>query len=94
MDERIQHLRSAITFSMTSPTRPVNLVSPRFSSVAGVVTPSSRSGPGSRGSPAGNPYSLGGTPDVRSLRAQYVGTPPLPNIPPRTSTPHPLNPSC
>jgi proton-coupled amino acid transporter len=78
-----------ITFPMTSPTRPVNIVSPRFSSAAGVGTPSSRRGPGSRGSPAGTPYSLGGTPDVRSLRAQYVGTPPLPNIPPRTGTPRP-----
>lgn len=75
---------------MTSPTRPVNIVSPRFSSAAGAVgTPSSRRGPGSRGSPAGTPYSHGGTPDVRSLRAQYVGTPPLPNIPPRTGTPRP-----
>lgn len=76
---------------MTSPTRPVNIVSPRFSPSPAVGTPSSRRGPGSRGSPAGTPYSLGGTPDLRSLRAQYVGTPPLPNIPPRTgtSTPRP-----
>ena len=76
---------------MTSPTRPVNIISPRFSSAAAVGTPSSRRGPGSRGSPAGTPYSVGGTPDVRSLRAQYVGTPTLPNIPPRTgtSTPRP-----
>jgi len=76
---------------MTSPTRPVNIVSPSFSSAAAVGTPGSRRGPGSRGSPAGTPYSLGGTPDIRSLRAQYVGTPPLPNIPPRTgtSTPRP-----
>lgn len=81
-------LHTAIIFPMTSPTRPVNIVSPRLSSVAGVGTPSSRRGPGSRGSPAGTPYS-GGTPDVRSLRAQYVGTPPLPNIPARTSTPRP-----
>ena len=74
---------------MTSPTRPVNIVSPRFSSVAAAGTPSSRRGPGSRGSPAGTPYSHGGTPDLRSLRAQYVGTPPLPNIPARTGTPRP-----
>ena len=76
---------------MTSPTRPVNIVSPRFSpaAVAGLGTPGSRRGPGSRGSPAGTPYSGVGTPDLRSLRAQYFGTPPLPNIPPRTgaSTP-------
>lgn len=84
-----QHLHSAITLPMTSPTRPVNIVSPRLSSAAGVGTPSSRRGPGSRGSPAGTPYSVGGTPDLRSLRAQYVGTPPLPNIPPRTGTPRP-----
>lgn len=74
---------------MTSPTRPVNIVSPRVTSAAGVGTPGSRRGPGSRGSPAGTPYSVGGTPDLRGLRAQYVGTPPLPNIPPRTSTPRP-----
>lgn len=77
------------SFPMTSPTRPVNIVGPRLSSAAAVGTPSSRRGPGSRGSPAGTPYSLGGTPDLRSLRAQYVGTPPLPNIPPRTGTPRP-----
>ncbi|KAH9989449.1 transmembrane amino acid transporter protein-domain-containing protein [Russula vinacea] len=77
---------------MTSPSRPVNIVSPRFSPAAAVGTPSSRRGPGSLGTPAvGTPYSVGGTPDIRSLRAQYVGTPPLPNIPPRTgtSTPRP-----
>ncbi|KAF8501760.1 hypothetical protein F5888DRAFT_1267901 [Russula emetica] len=74
---------------MTSPTRPVNIVNPRFSSAAGVGTPSSRRGPGSCGSPARTPYSLGGTPDVRNLCAQYVGAPPLPNIPPRTGTPRP-----
>jgi solute carrier family 36 (proton-coupled amino acid transporter) len=81
------NLHTAIIPPMTSPTRPVNIVSPRFSSPAGVGTPSSRRGPGSRGSPAGTPYA--GTPDLRSLRAQYVGTPPLPNIPPRTGTPRP-----
>ena len=78
--------------TMTSPSRPVNIVSPRFSPAAAVGTPSSRRGPGSLGTPAvGTPYSVGGTPDIRSLRAQYVGTPPLPNIPPRTgtSTPRP-----
>jgi proton-coupled amino acid transporter len=84
---------TTIITAMTSPTRPLNIVSPRFTSAAAPVgTPSSRRGPGSRGSPAtGTPYSVGGTPDLRSLRAQYVGTPPLPNIPPRTgtSTPRP-----
>jgi solute carrier family 36 (proton-coupled amino acid transporter) len=77
------------TQTMTSPTRPVNIVSPRFSpaaAAAGFGTPASRRGAGSRGSPAGTPYSGNGTPDVRSLRVQYFGTPPLPNIPPRTAT--------
>jgi solute carrier family 36 (proton-coupled amino acid transporter) len=74
---------------MTSPTRPLNIGSPRFIVGAGVGTPSSRRGPGSRGSPTGTPHhgSATGTPDLRSLRAQYIGTPPLPNIPPRTGTP-------
>ncbi|KAI9457129.1 transmembrane amino acid transporter protein-domain-containing protein [Russula earlei] len=75
---------------MASPTRPVNIVSPRSPPPgAGFGTPASRRVPDSRGSPAGTPYS--GTPDLRSLRAQYIGTPPLPNIPPRTgaSTPRP-----
>jgi proton-coupled amino acid transporter len=74
---------------MTSPTRPVNIVSPRLSSPAGFGTPASRRGPASRASPAGTPYSAAGTPDLRSLRAQYIGTPPLPNIPTRTGTPRP-----
>jgi len=80
------------TMTSPTPTPPVNIVSPRFSpAAAGIGTPSSRRGPGSRGSPAGTPYTGGGTPDVRSLRAQYYGTPTLPNIPPRTgtSTPRP-----
>jgi solute carrier family 36 (proton-coupled amino acid transporter) len=76
---------------MTSPTRPVNITSPRFTIGASVGTPGSRRGPGSRGSPIGTPHhgSATGTPDVRSLRAQYIGTPTLPNIPPRTGTPRP-----
>ena len=78
--------------TMTSPTRPVNITSPRFSpAAAGIGTPSSRRAPGSHGSPAGTPYSGSGASDLRGLRAQYFGTPPLPNIPPRTgtSTPRP-----
>ncbi|KAI0303608.1 amino acid transporter [Multifurca ochricompacta] len=64
---------------MSSPSKPVNIVSPRFSPASGVGTPSSR-----RGSSAGTP--LLGTPDLRALRAQYIGTPSLQNIPPRTGT--------
>jgi solute carrier family 36 (proton-coupled amino acid transporter) len=71
---------------MTSPTRPVNIVSPRISpAAAGFGTPGSRRGTGSPAA-VGTPYSGTGTPDLRSLRAQYFGTPPLPNIPPRTGT--------
>ena len=72
---------------MTSPTKPLNIVSPRSQQAPGFGTPSSRRGVGSRPSTPGS-----GTPDLRSLRAQYIGTPPpLPNIPPRTgtSTPRP-----
>ncbi|KAH9998794.1 transmembrane amino acid transporter protein-domain-containing protein [Russula compacta] len=80
---------------MTSPTRPLNIVHPRLSPTPGFGTPGSRrGGPASRASPAGTPYSGSGTPDLRSFRAQYIGTPPLPNIPPRTgtSTPRPSTP--
>ncbi|KDR78952.1 hypothetical protein GALMADRAFT_244633 [Galerina marginata CBS 339.88] len=43
----------------------------------------------SEGQPGSFPASYG-TPDFRALRAQYAGTPPLPNIPPRgTGTPTP-----
>jgi proton-coupled amino acid transporter len=71
---------------MTSPTRPVNIVSPRFAPAAGFGTPGSRRDQGTPGSPVGTTHSGIGTPDLRSFRAQYVGTPPLPNIPPRTGT--------
>lgn len=73
---------------MSSPSKPVNIVSPRFSSTPVTGTPSGRRDSRSHfGTPA--------TPDLRSLRAQYVGTPPLPNIPPRTgtSTPRPSAPT-
>jgi len=74
---------------MSSPSKPVNIVGPRFSPTPVVGTPDSRRDtPSLFGTPA--------TPDLRGLRAQYigtpyVGTPPLPNIPPRTgtSTPRP-----
>ncbi|OJA18949.1 hypothetical protein AZE42_09772 [Rhizopogon vesiculosus] len=51
---------------MSSPSRPVNIGSPRQANVfhSGSLTPT-------------------GTPDVRLWRAQYTGTPPVPNIPPR-----------
>lgn len=67
---------------MSSPSRPVNIVSPRFSPAPIPGTPR-RDSRSLFGTPA--------TPDLRSLRAQYIGTPPLPNIPPRTgtSTPRP-----
>ncbi|KAI0322138.1 transmembrane amino acid transporter protein-domain-containing protein [Amylostereum chailletii] len=60
---------------MSTPAKPVNINSARLSPAG---TPGRASG-----SPVG--ASLG-TPDLRSLRAQYAGTPP-PNIPPRSSTP-------
>lgn len=72
---------------MSSPTRPVNIVSPRFTTGASFGTPGTRRDTPSRASPVGTPRSAAGTPDLRSLRAQYIGTPPLPNIPPRTGTP-------
>ncbi|KAG1804416.1 amino acid transporter [Suillus subaureus] len=53
---------------MTSPSRPVNIGSPRQDNVfhSGTPTPI-------------------GTPDLRAWRAQYTGTPPVPNIPARFS---------
>ncbi|KAI0045839.1 hypothetical protein FA95DRAFT_1560710 [Auriscalpium vulgare] len=74
---------------MSTPTKPLNITSPRFSPAAGFGGAERASG-----SPAGTPFS--GTPDLRALRAQYAGTPP-PNIPPRgggtgTTTPRPSEP--
>ncbi|KAI0267692.1 transmembrane amino acid transporter protein-domain-containing protein [Gloeopeniophorella convolvens] len=65
---------------MSSPSKPLNISSPRFSPAPAAGTPGSRRG--DRASPAGTPFS--GTPDLRNFRAQYAGTPPLPNIPPRS----------
>jgi proton-coupled amino acid transporter len=62
---------------MSSPSQPVNIISPRFSPAPIPDTPR-RDSRSLFGTPA--------TPDLRSLRAQYIGTPPLPNIPPRTAT--------
>ncbi|KAJ6545038.1 vacuolar amino acid transporter 4 [Mycena vulgaris] len=53
---------------MSSPSKPVNITSRAVNPVDGV--------PGSLSTPYG-------TPDLRALRAQYAGTPPPPNIPPR-----------
>ncbi|KAF7374408.1 Aa-trans domain-containing protein [Mycena sanguinolenta] len=67
---------------MSSPSRPVNI------SKRPPIDPAD--GPGVAGSfaagslPNSTPY---GTPDIRLLRAQYAGSTPPPNIPPRTSTP-------
>jgi proton-coupled amino acid transporter len=56
---------------MSVPSQPVNISSPRLAaSGAGEVLSSSH-------------YTPLGTPDLRALRANYVGTPPPPNIPPR-----------
>jgi solute carrier family 36 (proton-coupled amino acid transporter) len=59
---------------MTSPSRPINIKSPKGPS------PSDLEGVSS------SPRSFAGTPNNRaSLRAPYIGTPPVPNIPPRSS---------
>ncbi|KAF9485185.1 hypothetical protein BDN70DRAFT_910316 [Pholiota conissans] len=66
---------------MTSPSQPVPIRSPPR---RGFALPDN-DGPGSHSTPP-----ILGTPDLRALRAQYAGTPPLPNIPPRNSvTPTP-----
>ncbi|KAH7926377.1 amino acid transporter [Leucogyrophana mollusca] len=49
---------------MSSPSKPVNIGSPRLRPSSASLTPI-------------------GTPDLRALRAQYSGTPPVPNIPAR-----------
>lgn len=74
---------------MSSPSKPVNIVSPRFSP-APIPAPIPGT-PGGRNRDSRSVIGTPLTPDLRSLRAQYIGTPPLPNIPPRTgtSTPRP-----
>ncbi|EGO25072.1 amino acid transporter [Serpula lacrymans var. lacrymans S7.9] len=52
---------------MSTPSRPVNITSPRLQTHDTI---------------SGSPTPVG-TPDLRALRAQYSGTPPLPNIPAR-----------
>ncbi len=61
---------------MSTPSKPVNIRSPRLGPVDS--------------DEANAQATLLGTPDLRVLRAQYAGTPPPPNIPPR-STPVPRN---
>ncbi|THH28324.1 hypothetical protein EUX98_g5859 [Antrodiella citrinella] len=58
---------------MSTPTRPVNITSPRLGPTA------SASGSPSLTAP------ISGSPSPRILRAQYAGTPPVPNIPYRTT---------
>ncbi|KAI0067192.1 hypothetical protein BV25DRAFT_1795537 [Artomyces pyxidatus] len=69
---------------MSTPTKPLDIGSPRPSPFPAI------GGERASGSPATTPFS--GTPDLRALRAQYAGTPPPPNIPPRTAntTPRPV----
>jgi proton-coupled amino acid transporter len=63
---------------MASPSLPVNIGLPKprppYDSLA---QPASPSGPAGAGTPAIE------TPDLRAIRANYAGTPPVPNIPPR-----------
>lgn len=53
---------------MSSPSKPLN--------IRGTRPPPSND-------PSVHSTPLAGTPDLRALRAQYAGTPPVPNIPPR-----------
>ncbi|KAA1467720.1 hypothetical protein DENSPDRAFT_832835 [Dentipellis sp. KUC8613] len=55
---------------MSTPTRPLNINDARRSQ-------------GEQGTPNSTGTPFYGTPDLRSLRAQLSGTPPVPNIPPR-----------
>ncbi|KAF7966035.1 hypothetical protein HWV62_40435 [Athelia sp. TMB] len=70
---------------MASPSRPLNITSPRLA--ARDFTPDA-AGSFASGTP------LSGTPDLRALRAQYAysGTPPVGNIPPRPGTGTPSTP--
>ncbi|EED81188.1 predicted protein [Postia placenta Mad-698-R] len=58
---------------MSSPSRPLDIASPRSSAPL-------------RGTPPNAPAAISGSPSPRFLRAQYAGTPPPPNIP-RRGTP-------
>jgi len=68
------------SLTMTSPSQPVNIRS------RGRLGPNDGNNnsnfEGQPGSFLGTTPTVG-TPDLRALRAQYAGTPPLPNIPPR-----------
>lgn len=59
---------------MSSPSQPLNIRSPNR-----LAPPDADGQTGSHNTPTF------GTPDLRALRAGYIGTPPLPNIPPRLS---------
>src|SRR6266851_6633478 len=60
-----QHPKSS-SYTMTSPTRPVNIVSPRFAPAAGFGTPGSRRDQGTPGSsPVGTTHFGNGPPDLR-----------------------------
>jgi proton-coupled amino acid transporter len=59
---------------MSSPSEPVGIKNPRLIT-GGIGEPASVSH-----------HTPIGTPDLRALRAHYVGTPPPPNIPPRVPT--------
>ncbi len=66
---------------MASPSLPVNIGLPKprlpYDSIAQPASVTAPSGPAGAGTPAI------GTPDLRAIRANYAGTPPVPNIPPR-----------
>lgn len=57
---------------MSTPSKPVNIKSPLL-------------GPSDPPDAHTGSFTTIGTPDLRALRAQYAGTPPPPNIPPRSS---------
>ena len=65
---------------MASPSLPVNIGLPKprptYDSIGQPSSVTIPSGPAGAGTPAT------GTPDLRAIRANYAGTPPVPNIPP------------
>ncbi|KAL0954912.1 hypothetical protein HGRIS_003844 [Hohenbuehelia grisea] len=70
---------------MSTPSKPVTIKSPRLRPADSQGDLSNNSNVSGRGTPPVIPFGtpVVGTPDFRALRAQYVGTPPPPNIPPR-----------
>lgn len=65
-------LRATIPAAMTTPSQPVAIKSPGLAHTETEVSTS---------------FTPSGTPNLHALRTQYAGTPPMPNIPPRGSTP-------